>query len=146
MHIKEYQHTLVYLSVFDVIISYSGDKWLRCEVVPGIAGSAMPHFADCKTEAVYASGSICLPMYEHYGLTAIGGIDRVRFESNPQPGEPDHNIDHFAVCDEGDPNYYFAYLVKPKDGNEPGPLNHWSTDEDFLTIIESIDITITKLT
>ncbi|HOV16356.1 MAG TPA: hypothetical protein PLF50_02505 [Candidatus Cloacimonadota bacterium] len=132
-------------STFDIIITHSEDKWLRCEITPGIAGSVMHNFADNKTEAVFASGSACLPMYEHYGLKAIGGIDRVRYESKPQLGEPYHNIDHFAICDNGDPDYYFAYLIKPKDGNEPGPFNHWSTDDDFATIIDSIDKTISRL-
>ena len=43
-----------------------------------------------------ASGSLPQPLQMH-GVPAVGGIDWLRLESNPYPGEPDINAYHFVI-------------------------------------------------
>lgn len=128
--------------LFDEVINKSEDSWIRCDVNERAEKIIAPSLSGEKTLGVFASGSASNLHQEEYGLETVGGIDRLRIENNPKNGEPPINIDHYAVCNGEDPENYDVFYIRPQNGNEPKPFDHWPDSNQVGKIINSIKKTI----
>lgn len=108
--------------------------WEIQDLPPNRAELVKPFLNNEDTIAVFASGC---PPQPHSTLggsipdTAdsdedIAGIDWVRLESNPKPGEPSLNVYHFVIK-KPDENGYTVFACR--DGKSIAP--HWSEWENM---------------
>ena len=128
--------------IFNKVISKSENNWIRCDVNKQTEKIITPSLSGEKTLGVFVSGSASYPHQEVYGLETVGGIDRLRIENNPKPGEPSINMDHYAVCNGEDPENYDVFYIIPQNGDNPEPFEHWPDSNQVDKIIDSIKKTI----
>lgn len=128
--------------LFNKVLIKTGEHWIRCELEEDYERILVPPISGIKTLATLVSGSASNLHDEDYGLSTIGGIDRLRIESKPKKGEPPINIDHFAVCNGEDPENYDVFYIIPQNGDNPEPFEHWPDSNQVDKIIDSIEKTI----
>lgn len=100
--------------------------WTVQDLPPSVAGDVRPFLDNEDTLAVFASG-----MMPSRGDMPCGGIDWVRIESRPAPGETPLNVYHFEI---GPPSDHGYPVYGPFTDDTAGPRSiapHWSDLSDL---------------
>ncbi|MBI1178720.1 hypothetical protein GC207_14905 [bacterium] len=120
-----------YLSEGEFQTLVGSGNWKINEIPLPIAVQIRSHFGIDTSYCVLASGiATILPPGPHD--EPVGGIDWIRNEDNPQPGEPPFNVYHSMIAQKTNQGYPVFHLGK-KDTVAP----HWAELEDLKVYFEN---------
>lgn len=90
-----------YIRDSDLLDFISTDHWIRFDLTPEEA-RRLASFLDAETTSVLGvlvSGSLASPRDEQmiHGIKVYAGLDLLRYENKPRPGEPPINAYHYVV-------------------------------------------------
>ncbi|MBM3988179.1 MAG: hypothetical protein FJ294_09515 [Planctomycetes bacterium] len=105
--------------------------WSIIEVPPDRWAAVKDHLGKTETLAVFASG--VAPRASPRVEAHIAGIDRVKLEHHPKPGEPPLNVYHYGI---GRPDGHSYPVFGPIRNGSTAP--HWS-DLDDLAVYTDFD-------
>jgi len=108
---------------FETVVG-PGD-WEIHEIRPEFAAKIRSNFGSETSLCVFASGVEPPDCYDRAG-NEIAGIDWVRHENKPKPGEPELNLYHFAIGAKQKNGYPVYYTGR---GKTIAP--HWSILDDL---------------
>lgn len=113
----------------DLIITGS---WHINEVPLEKAEKVKAHFGIESSFALFASGKQADPAMIRAEDSVLAGIDWIRHETNPMPGEPPLNVYHYFVGS-GSAGLYPVYHCGHSGSIAPG----WSTLDDVMVYVNN---------
>ena len=115
-----------FLSEVDFKILVGKGDWQVNEIPLKMAERIKGHFGIDTSFCVLASGVSPIPAKTCPSGSAVAGIDWVRNETKPKPGETELNVYHYVILKQtvdGYPVFYF--------GDKETVAPHWSELEDL---------------
>ena len=107
-------------------------SWHINEIPLKIGREIRAHFGISSSFAMFASGAEADPTRIRPEDTVLAGIDWIRHETNPKPGEPPLNVYHYFVGS-GSAGLYPVYDCGHSGSLAPG----WSTLNDIAIYLGS---------
>lgn len=101
-------------------------SWHINDVPLNVAQQVRSFFGVSSSFALFISGAQADPALVHPEDQVLAGIDWIRNETKPKPGEPDFNVYHYFVGS-GSAGRYPVYYCGHSGSIAPG----WSTLEDL---------------